>query len=245
MSPNVPNVFLVDIETSPNRGWSWGKYEQTILKFDKGWEVLAFAYKVLGKPGTKCLARPDFKDDTDESLVRAAWQVLDTADVVIGHNIDGFDNPKLRAKFVEHGLKPPRAYKTVDTLKIARSQFGFTSNKLNDLAATLKLGSKLRTGGVDLWFDCMAGSPKAWAKMIAYNRQDVVLLERVYQRLKAWYPTHPNLALYDDRPGCPVCVSPKVQRRGYHVLRARKVPRFQCQQCGHWFGSATLTKGLR
>lgn len=235
-----PKVVLIDIETSPNLGYSWGKWEQNILKFAREWELLSFAYKELGSRTTHCIARPDFKDESDESLVAAAWEVCDSADILIGHNIDRFDSKKLRAKFVEHGLNPPKPYKTIDTLKIARSQFAFNSNSLNDLAFTLKLGKKLRTGGVELWFDCMAGDEAAWSKMIAYNKRDVVLLEKVYQRLKSWYPSHPNLALYEDRPGCPVCSSLKVQRRGYQVLKARKKPRFQCQSCAAWFHGASL-----
>lgn len=240
--PFAPRVVLIDIETSPNRGYTWGKYEQDVIRIDRGWQLLCFAYKELGKAGTRVVARPDFRDKSDRSLVKAAWKVLNDADVVIGHNIDGFDNRKLRAKFVEHGFAPPKTYKTIDTLKIARGQFAFTSNKLGDLAQTLRLGRKLRTGGVDLWFDCMEGDPKAWDRMRRYNAQDVVLLERVYEQLKSWYPSHPNLALYEDRPGCPVCSSLKVQRRGAQVLRARKVARFHCQGCGHWFTSALLGK---
>lgn len=233
-------VLLVDIETAPNLGYTWGKYEQDVLKFVKQWEILSFAYRILGTQHVFCLSRQHFK--SEKALVKQIWSVLNGADVLIGHNIDGFDNPKLRAKFVEYGLKPPAPYKTVDTLKIARSQFGFTSNKLNDLAVTLKLGHKVHTGGVELWFGCMAGNAEAWAKMIDYNKQDVVLLDRVYEKLRAWYPQHPNFALFDDRPGCPVCSSERVQRRGVQVLKVRKVARYCCQSCGHWFTSSIFDK---
>ncbi len=237
-----PKIYLIDIESSPALGWTWGRYEQNVLSVKQDWQLLSFAYKELGRPTTHCFARPDFRDKTDRSLTRAAWGILDSSDVLIGHNIDKFDNKKLRAKFVEHGLAPPSTYKTVDTLKIARSQFAFNGNRLNDLAGTLKLGQKVQTGGITLWFDCMDGNKKAWAKMAAYNRHDVVLLEKVYDRLKAWYPNHPNLALYENRPGCPVCASLDVQRRGWNVSRTRKAPRYQCRACSHWFGSAQLDK---
>jgi hypothetical protein len=230
-----PKVYLIDIETSPNLGYTWGKYEQNLLRFKKEWELLSFAYKVLDEKDTDCVSRPEFRDKTDKALTKAVWNVFNDADVLVGHNIDKFDNRKVRAKFVEHGLAPPKPYKTIDTLKIARSQFAFNSNSLNDLAFTLKLGKKVHTGGIDLWFGCMEGDPKSWAKMVEYNIYDVVLLEKVYHRLRSWYPSHPNFALYDGRPGCPVCSSPRVQRRGYQVLRQRMAGRFQCQNCSHWF----------
>jgi hypothetical protein len=234
-------VLLIDIETSPNLGYTWGKWEQNVISFKKEWELLSFAYKELGDRNTHCISRPDFRDKTDRSITRAIWKILDEADVLIGHNIDAFDNPKLKAKFIEHSLAPPTPYKTIDTRKIARSQFKFNSNSLNDLGATLKLGSKFKTGGIDLWFACMDGDPEAWKKMVAYNKQDVVLLEQVYDRLKAWYPSHPNFALYEDiHVGCPVCASENVKRRSSLVLKKRKVALLQCQDCGHWSQGGTV-----
>lgn len=233
--PLSPKVFLVDIETAPFIGYIWGKYDQTVIKKIRGWHLLSFAYKELGKQPVRCFSRPDFKDKTDKSITRAIWGVLDSADVIIAHNGDRFDIPKLRSKFVEHGLLPPKPFKTIDTKKIAKAHFGFYSNSLNDIADDLGLGKKLETGGFELWEGCMAGDPKAWRKMVAYNKQDVILLEKVYERLKVWHPSHPNLALYEDRPGCPVCSSLKVQRRGFQINKVARSFRYQCRDCAHWF----------
>jgi hypothetical protein len=242
--PFAPRVVLIDIETCPNLGYSWGKYDQTIIKPVRHWELLSFAYKELGRQPTRCIARPDFRDKTDKSLTAAIWTVLDEADVIIAHNGDRFDVVKLRAKFVQHGLAPTRPFKTIDTKKIAKAQFGFYSNSLNDIAHELGIGRKIETGGFELWERCMAGDPAAWRKMVAYNKHDVVLLERVYERLKSWQPNHPNLALYENRPGCPVCSSLRVQQRGWRVNLTRKTARFQCQDCGHWFANAQLARDL-
>lgn len=231
-------VVLLDIETSPNIGYTWGKYDQTVIKPLKGWELLCFAWKELERGKVQCVARPDFEDETDRSLVKAVWDVLDSSDVVIAQNGDRFDLPKLRAKFAAHGLPPTRPFKSIDTKKVAKSHFGFYSNSLNDVARDLGLGEKLETGGFALWEGCIAGDPKAWARMRRYNAQDVALLERVYLKLRSWHPTHPNLALVDLRSSstaCPVCGSEQVQRRGYHVMRVRRAARMHCQDCGHWF----------
>lgn len=241
---SVPYTALIDIETSPGLGWSWGRRETDILRVKQDWELLSFAWKELGRGKVNCYARPDFKDKTDKALTRAAWGILDSSDVVIGHNLDKFDHRKLRAKFVEHRLPPPRPYKTIDTLKIARKHFAFSSNKLNDLAQTLGVGAKMRTGGLDLWFDCMDGDPAAWRKMVAYNKRDVVLLESVYERLKAWHSNHPNMPLHSGMAGCPVCSSINLQRRGYVVSKVTKSPRWQCMDCGAWFSSARMARDL-
>lgn len=232
---NKPKILLYDIETSPNLGFIWGKYEQNVIEFKKQWELLSFAYKWLGEDTVHCLARPHYKDKTEVSLVKDIWELFDEADVLVAHNGNAFDYKKCKAKFIEHGLKPPSLSKTVDTKLIARQAFNFNSNSLNDLGQTLKLGKKLETGGFQLWLDCMAGKKKAWKQMIAYNKQDVILLEKVYLKLRAWAPNHPNLAMMQDRAGCPACGSEKTFKRGFIVLVSQKKQRHQCQDCGHWF----------
>jgi hypothetical protein len=241
----APKVALIDIETFPNVGYTWGKYDQTVLKFKQRWELASFAWKPLGHDRVRAIARPDFKDATDESLVRAVRAVVDEQDVLIGHNVDRFDSPKLKAKFAQYGMTPT-SYRTVDTLRIARSQFAFESNKLEEVAEVLGVGRKLRTGGFDLWARCMANDPAAWRRMVAYNKRDVTLLERVYVKLRAWYPQHVAFNLFRDgeetRPTCPVCGSTKSQRRGYLVYIKRRAARHQCLRCHHWF-SRPLGKG--
>lgn len=232
-----PRVVFIDIETRPSSGYAWGMWEQNIIEQIEPWALLCFAWQVMGERKVHCLSRLDFKDKTDKSLVKAAWEVLNSADILIGHNLDSFDNRKLKAKFVQYGLKPPKPYKTIDTKKIAKAQFFFDSNSLAYLGEFLGLGEKLDTGGWKLWKRCMKGDRSAFKKMIAYNKQDIVLLKKVYDILKPWAPNHPNLALYEGRPGCPVCMSSKVQRRGVQVLRESIKARWHCQErdCGHWF----------
>lgn len=233
-----PAIYLIDIETSPNIGYTWGKFDQTVIKPIRGWELLSFAYKKLGKGKVKVIARPDFRDKTDKTLVKEVWKILDDCAAVIAHNGDRFDVAKMRAKFVQHGLPPTRPFKQIDTKKLAKANFNFYSNSLNDIARELGLGEKIQTGGFELWEGCIAGDQKSWAKMKRYNAHDVTLLERVYLKLRAWHPTHPNIALLDITGSirdCPVCSSEKVQRRGYQVLRLRRAARLHCQDCGHWF----------
>ena len=45
-------VLLIDIETTPNLGWVWGKYEQDVLKFEKESYMLSFTAKWVGSSGS-------------------------------------------------------------------------------------------------------------------------------------------------------------------------------------------------
>jgi hypothetical protein len=240
-------VIVLDIETSPNVVYTWGKYDQNAIKQLRGWEILCFAWKELGNGQVRCIARPDYADETDKTLTHEIWKIVSDADVVITQNGDRFDLPKLRAKFVAHGFPPTRAFKSIDTKKIAKAHFGFFSNSLNDIAQDLGLGAKMETGGFELWEGCMADDPEAWAKMRLYNIHDVVLLESVYLKIRAWHPTHPNLALFDiagSLGDCPVCKSENVKRVGYQVLKLRRATRLHCLDCGHWFHRSPGSVGV-
>src|SRR4029078_8668904 len=71
------------------------------------------------------------KNQNDKRIVKNLWKLLNEADVVIAHNGDRFDLPKINARFLIHQIKPPSHYETIDTLKTARRKFGLTSNKLD------------------------------------------------------------------------------------------------------------------
>lgn len=243
-----PQIAFLDIENAPNLGWTWDKFEQNVIAFKTPWFMLSYAVKWKGEKKIHVRALcdyPDYKKDkeNDKSLVEDLRDVFDRADIIIAHNGDRFDIRKSNARFIANGLLPPSTYKTIDTLKIARRYFKFTSNSLNELAATLDCGAKLPNEGFHLWKSCMEGDPAAWVKMKKYNAHDIVLLEKVYARLAPWHKSHPDITLYgekSDRPHCPACASDKMQRRGFEILLKRRRYRYQCQDCGKWSPGALV-----
>lgn len=235
-------VLFFDLETAPCLGWTWGMYEQNVIDLKHSWFILSMAYKWRGDSRVKTKALPDYerKDREDDSgLVKDLWSLFDKADVVVAHNGDKFDIKKANARFIKHELTPPSPYKKIDTLKMARRNFAFVSNRLDDLSAYLKIGRKLPHKGWAMWKSCLEDNdPAAWRMMRRYNAHDVHLLEAVHDRLAPWDGGYPNLTLFGERPGCPVCQSEKVQRRGFNVSKARRTERFQCVTCGHWWSTA-------
>lgn len=236
-----PKVLIYDIETTPNLGYIWGKYEQNVLDYVDETHMLCFAYKWLGEKKTHIVALPDFpeykKDPTNDFYVLAKlWMLFDEADVVIAHNGDQFDQKMTNARFVAQGFDPPTPYKSIDTKKVARKYFRFNSNKLDDLGKKLGLGQKEQTGGFSLWLGCMAGNKRAWQTMKRYNKQDVVLLEKVYLKLLPWIDNHPAMNLYNERPDtCPKCGEPgPFHARGFYYTKVSKKQRYQCQNCNGW-----------
>lgn len=237
--PPDAKILLFDIETAPNLGYVWGKWEQDVIDFEKGWYMLCFAYKWLGEKKVTTHALPDYsnwkKDKEDDyALVKELWRLLDEADIVVAHNGRSFDIKKSNARFLVHRLGPPSPYKVYDTLTEARKIASNNSNKLDDLGAVWSLGRKLPHTGKHLWFGCMKGDPKSWATMRAYNAQDVALLEKVYLLLRPW-GTHPNVNTFSGRlQACPTCGSTHMIKRGFNRNRTSEAIRYQCLSCLKW-----------
>lgn len=236
-----PRIYLFDIESSPIQAYVWGMYEQDVIKVIRDWHMLAFSVKELGgRQITRTLADyPNYRRDksNDRELVKEMWSYFDKADILIAHNGDSFDIKKCFDRFSYWGLQPPSPFKKIDTLKIARKHFKFTSNKLNDLGEHLGLGKKVRTGGFDLWEDCMKGDMRAWRLMKKYNAQDVRLLEKVYLKFLPFIDNHPAAKMKPKENKwheCQNCGEKALQSRGYEWSNNRKLRRFQCLSCGHW-----------
>jgi predicted RNA-binding Zn-ribbon protein involved in translation (DUF1610 family) len=179
-----------------------------------------------------------------KKMLKGIHRLLNEADAVVHYNGTKFDIPTLNKEFVLYGLSPPAPYKQMDLLKVARSQFRFPSNRLDYVAETLGLGKKTKHEGHTLWIKCMAGDPTAWKEMELYNKNDVLLLEKVYDRLKPWIKGHANHSVYEAALVCPNCASTSITKRGFHYTSTSKYQRYNCNGCGNWFRSGkSLARG--
>lgn len=244
-------LLFLDIETAPilMTSWSMRAPHAGAVYVIRDTFILMAAYKWAHEKTVKTVSLPDFprykrsKHD-DKDLCRVLYSLLDEADIVCAHNGDAFDIKKINSRLIVNGFGKPSPFKTIDTLKIARSAFKFDSNKLDNIGRYLMEGRKIPNTGADLWRNCVEeGDPQAWATMRRYCKQDTAILERVYGRLKSWAPNHPDMNLYkayQDRVGCPTCSSENTQRRGIAVKVKSKYFRFQCQDCGTWFSGMKI-----
>jgi hypothetical protein len=89
----------------------------------------------------------------------------------------------------------------------------------------------------------MAGEKEAWDLMTEYCKQDVLLLEKVYLKLRPYINNHPNLSALTDSNCCPKCGSINIQYRGYAITAAGRYRRFQCKDCGGWGKESKMIKG--
>lgn len=229
-----PKVLLYDIETSPNTAYVWGKWQQDVIAYKKEWEILCFAYKWLDEKKVHCVIKG--KDKDDYNLCKKLHDVMSSADIIVAHNGNSFDIKKSKARFLYHDLPPIRPLATVDTKLVAKSVFNFNSNSLNDIGKYLKLGEKQKHTGFDLWLGCMNNDAAAWRLMIKYNKQDVLLLEKVYKKLTPWLQKHPSIArLYGVKDGCPKCGGIEVRKKGVRAGYLNLQQQMRCLSCGGWY----------
>lgn len=247
-------VLLFDLEVSPTLSWNYGQYQTNAIAVEKPPILLSVAWKWLGdKSEPQCLTILDrpLVDRFDHTLlVKELWNLMNSAEIIVSHNC-AFDIKMANAFFLRAGLNPPSWYKPFCTLKTARRYFKLDNNKLDYLGELLGVGRKTQTTHADVWYDMLFGDKKqqkiANKLMKEYNKQDVVLLEKIYNRLLPFADNHPNMALAAGIGHiCPKCASD----RGFKVKAYRKTAgqvnavQFECKNC-HGYVTRLLTKEER
>lgn len=233
--PKTARILLFDLETAPTQAYVWGRFDQTVAQKQvvKEGYILTYSAKWLGED-TIISNRITDKGD-DSGLVKELALLFDQADVLVAHNALRFDVPLLKTRMLALGMNPPLPSKVVDTLRIAKAEFRFPSNSLDNIAAYLGLPRKASHSGFDLWTRCMAMEDEAFDEMLEYNVQDVVVLEQLYLRLRHWSKTHPNVSLL-EAPGVARCVCcgsdnlEPVDKKFYTATAAYEM--VSCGDCG-------------
>lgn len=227
-------LLFLDIETAPNVAYTWGMFNQN-LSLDHvvspGY-TLCFSAKWAGEDSVRYYARNRLGA---LRLAEKAWELLDQADAVCTYNGKKFDLPVLRRDFVLHGLTPPKTYYSIDLYRDIRSQFRFASNKLDFVTQQLGLGGKVRHKGMELWSGCMGGKVTSWEHMERYNKQDVILLEKLYNRIRPFIKQHPNMGFWAKDPEaltCPVCGSGRLEDQGIVRKQSQSYQGYVCLDCG-------------
>lgn len=245
--PYQKKILLFDLETSPRVTYTWDFYEQDVLEVKEEWYILCFAYKWLGEKTTHIVALPDFpgyskNKSNDEKLTKKLWELFNSAEILIGQNLDKFDVKKSNARFIFHGLDPI-SKPTIDTLKLARKHFSFGNNKLDYLGQYLSVGRKIPHTGKHLWLGCMNGNEKDWELMKRYCKQDVELLEKVYLKLRGWDTSlgH-NLNLVYQKNNCPKCQSEHYVKDGFRPTLSGVYQKYRCMNCGNGFKGDKVSK---
>jgi hypothetical protein len=255
-------ILLYDVEMFPNLSWTWGYWEQNVIKVVRPRMICSIAWQWYPSTETHVLALPDFKDYdpkawaqgryigdasvwNNRSLIQAFAPEMRKADIAVGHNVALFDDRRLNTDVARLKLEAPPQHRAIDTLQILRRKFDFNSNRLDDICQELGIGKKAPHPGFPMWERCMAGDAKAWALMKRYNKHDVnPLLRGLYEFLRPWIPNHPNLLVSDGARGCPACRGKDMKPEGWRYTQTGKYQRFICRGCFAWAKGVVVRKVL-
>lgn len=241
-APDGVKVLVWDIETAPTLSYHWGRWKVNIGQpnvVQEGY-LLTWAAKWLGSDVIMSDSvhlhntRDELGKPNDYEVCKSIWELLDEADVIVAHNGDRFDLPTVYARLAYHGFAPPHPSKCIDTLKIAKKNFRFPSNRLDALAEYLRVPHQKIKTDFGLWRGCMEGDLDSYESMVEYNNMDVQVLEEVYLKLRAFDKSAPNLSLYNPTGelSC-LCGSHNLTPTGRVVTTAVSVfDTHRCNDCG-------------
>lgn len=236
-----PKILLIDIETAPILAYVWKIWDENIglKQIKKDWHILSFSAKWFGDPETKVIymdQRNEKNIEDDSKLLKKVWELLDEADILITQNGDRFDIKKLNARFILNGFPPPSSFRSLDTLKITKKHFSFTSHKLEWMTKLLctknKKLTKRKYSGFELWKACLAGNKEAWQEMEKYNKLDVLSLEELYKKLQPWDNSINFDVYHDGENNICTCGSKEFIKKGFHYTDTNKFQRYKCKKCG-------------
>ena len=229
------NRLFFDIEVSPNVVLSWRlgrKINIDASNLLKERAIICIGYKWESEKKAKVLAWDQKQNDRE--MLKEFMKIANEADELVGHNGDRFDLPWIKTRCVYHNIPTFPAYKTVDTLMIARNKFYFNSNRLDYLGKYLGIGGKIKTD-FDLWKNVVLGNNrKALSKMCDYCKRDVEMLQQVYERLAPHVP-------HKTHVGGDKWVSPFTGKPNVFVGKKRisatgaKSYQMQCRDTGRYF----------
>jgi DNA polymerase elongation subunit (family B) len=233
--------LFFDIETSPNIMFSWrcgGKIFLDSANIIQERAIICICYKWEHDKKIHSLT---WECGDDRKMLEEFAKVVSEADEMVAHNGDNFDLRWFNARSLIHGLPPIPQTKTVDTLKIALKHFYLNSNRLDYLGKILFGEGKIKTE-FDLWKRIvLLNDESALREMVRYCKQDVVLLERVWERLRDYDTPKTHAAVLasgnrNDRWMCPHCGSDSV-KKGKTRATAKGFVQHQmvCRNCGRYY----------
>jgi hypothetical protein len=249
LAASGPKVLLYDVECFPNLSWTWGTFEQNVIKVHRPRMLCSISWQWYPSTETHVLALPDF-DDYDQKawaagrwiqdaslwnnrrLIEAFSLEMQKADVVVGHNVALFDDRRLNTDVARLKLQATPRHRAIDTLQVLRRRFDFNSNRLDSICQELGIGRKLPHPGFEMWERCIFGDMKAWSLMKRYNRHDVSpLLRGLYEFLRPWVPNHPNGNVGAGTNNCPTCGSKNLRSDGWRYTQTKRYQRLRCKDC--------------
>jgi len=173
------NILYIDIETSKSLYYNYGaKVPSGYLRSEdrvKDWFMISWAASYVGCDNvySEIVSPTKAREWDDSEIVDRLHGIMQSAEIIAGHNVDGFDLKRVNTRFKRHGLPPIVGKRTIDTLKIARAKYAWESNRLGEICKWLGIDDKEQITNED-WLAVFTGNKATLDKIHHYNRGDVI-----------------------------------------------------------------------
>lgn len=139
-------------------------------------------HKITGGILSDVIRPKEIKKQNDKRICASIFDLMESADIICGHNSNSFDLKTLKWRFMVHGMGFPFQYKTLDTFTLAGRETRPESRGLEDLS--LQLGGRAKMGlNLDEWREIVEyGTPRLLAKSDKYCRGDVREGVRIFKQ---------------------------------------------------------------
>jgi transcriptional regulator with XRE-family HTH domain len=235
-------VLLFDLEVAGDIGLFFGRFkinmsQESVVK--KGGYILCASWKKLGSSSVESihLTPGEIEVGNDSRIVEKLHELYSESDAVLCHNSKGYDHRVLQARSAYWDMPALPLVKVLDTLELAKRALRLPSNKLGSIAAYFNLPLKMDHSGISLWVNVQAGDVSSMRTMVEYCKQDVVVLEAVWDKLKHTGKSGSdfNSAIYhsDSKQRCRTCGSDDISKTGRTVSTSSSVfDEYICNDCG-------------
>lgn len=242
-------ILILDVERLPGitqqRWWDRGDlknryvHHETVVREPRTTIVCA---KWYDQPDVIRLAEWD--KGGRAAFLKRVHALMSEADIIVGHNLDRADVPWLKGDLylprIGHkhrpnlGALPP--FKTVDTLKVMRKEFGSGApfKSLDALCQIIGIPAKTDRYDPDAMERAVSGSSADRDRLVDYCAGDVIATQGLYDWTRSHHRSHPHLFV-DGRDALTTCnrcgheTEPTTRR---YVANVLTYSMRRCTSCG-------------
>jgi hypothetical protein len=203
MVPGVRNrVLILDVERldgiTQQHWWDRGALKQRYIHWEsvtRQPRTTIVCAKWYDSPDVIRLAEWD--KGGRKTFLKKVHALVSSADIIVGHNVDRADIPWLKGDLhLEGGLPPLPPFKTIDTLKVMRREFGGGAPFKGLDALCQILGIPAKTDSYDARRMERAVTEKSVEdreRLVEYCAGDVIATQGLLDRLRPHIKNHPAL----------------------------------------------------
>ena len=245
-----PNIIFWDLEASLMSALTFGIWDTSIpaSRITKHSHILSNSYAFNdGEVQGIRLTPEQVRDGDDLDVVIDTIRAIEKADLMVTFNGNRYDKKLLNTRALFHNLPPVRYPAHCDLMQLAKRQFKFPSNSMENISVYLGQDGKLATSGSRLWERCFNWEDyeecdKALEQMLTYGKRDIIPTRELYKRFMGWSKNSPNIGLITKEINgvntkdnhdllCPHCSSKDVDKIGSKAYTS--VSSFNIYRCGN------------